>query len=231
MKRRVRKGSAFALALAVLIYAANAPSQTLAKKPEMSAGGMAAQNPFNAFKHFSAVMNGGIIGDKNRKIYRSGKLMRTDFRDQYRVTDIDVPITWVVFNKTETKPETCARFNVADADTYPFWGLEKFRVEHAPAAEPAGAKETIDGHACKIDYLTFVKSDSHPAVTMDMKLWEAEDLSGFPIKIEVHNSITNRTLTTSYSDISLQPPDAKLFVHPEKCGPAEKNVQTTAWPP
>jgi hypothetical protein len=152
--------------------------------------------------------------------------MRTDFEDQYRVTDIDVPITWVVFNKTETKPETCARFNVADADTYPFWGLENFRVERAPAAEPASAKETVDGHACKIDHLTFVNSDSHPAVTMDMKLWEAEELNGFPIKIEVHNSITNRTLTISYSDVSLQPPDAKLFVHPEKCRLSEKNEQT-----
>src|SRR5580658_8745557 len=127
MKRRLGKRSPFALALALVVFAANAPSQTPAKKPGMTASGVAAQNPFDAFKHFSAVMNGGIIADKNRKIYRSGKLMRTDFQDQYRVTDIEVPITWVVFNKTETKPETCARFDVADADTYPFWGLGNFR--------------------------------------------------------------------------------------------------------
>ena len=230
MKRRPWTGSPLAVVLAVVFFAANAPSQTPAKKPEMTASSMAAQNPFDAFKYFSAVMNGGIIADKNRKIYRSGKLMRTDFRDQYRVTDIDAPVTWVVFNKTETKPETCARFDVADADTYPFWGLDNFRVERAPAAEPAVGKETIDGHACKIDHLAFVNSKSHPPVTMDMRLWEAEDLKGFPIKIEVHNSITNKTLTISYSDVSLQPPDRKLFARPEKCGKADHNMQTGSEP-
>jgi hypothetical protein len=230
MKRRLGKGSPFALALALVVFAANAPSQTPAKKPEMTASGVAAQNPFDAFKHFSAVMNGGIIADKNRKIYRSGKLMRTDFQDQYRVTDIEVPITWVVFNKTGTKPETCARFDVADADTYPFWGLDNFRVERVPAAEPAGGNETVDGHACQINHLIFVNSKSHPPVTMDMRLWEAEDLKGFPIKIEVHNSITNRTLTISYSDVSLEPPDPKLFVRSEKCGGADRNVQTGTEP-
>jgi hypothetical protein len=230
MSRRLPKGSPFAVVLAVVVFAASAASQTPAKKPEITASGVAAQNPFDAFKYFSAVMNGGIIAEKNRKIYRSGKLMRTDFEDQYRVTDIDVPITWVVFSKTETKPETCARFDVADADTYPFWGLDNFRAERAPAAEPAGGKETVDGHACKIDHLTFVNSKGHPPVTMDMRLWEAEDLSGFPIKVEVHNSITNRTLTISYSDVSLQPPDRKLFVRPEKCGRTDRNIQTGTEP-
>jgi hypothetical protein len=65
---------------------------------------------------------------------------------------------------------------------------------------------------------------------MDMRLWEAEDLKGFPIKIEVHNSITNRTLTISYSDVSLEPPDPKLFVRSEKCGGADRNVQTGTEP-
>jgi hypothetical protein len=43
----------------------------------------------------------------------------------------------------------------------------------------------------------------------------AEDLQGFPVKIEVAHSA--RTMTVSYKDVSVESPDAKLFMLPAKC--------------
>ena len=49
-----------------------------------------------------------------------------------------------------------------------------------------------------------------------MKLWEAEDLRGFPVKIEAE--VNGRPLRPlHYSDVSFEPPDPKLFHHPAKC--------------
>lgn len=214
----------------VFAFVVKASAQMPAKKPEVADNGSVVQNPFDAFKNFSAVMSGGLIGDKDRKIYRAGNLMRTDFPDQYRVTDIDIPATWVVFGnnaKANGKSAKCARFDVADAGTYPFWGLKDFRVDRTPSVTSSAAKETVDGHACKIDDLTFQNSASNSAVTINMKLWEAEDAVGFPIKIEVHDRITNRTFTIRYTNVKLQSPDPALFIHPDDCG---DGVHTTPSP-
>jgi hypothetical protein len=232
MKRRppvwMFDASLVAITLAVLALALNAPAQAQEKKPEPPAAdapvaGVPAENPFNAFKQFSAVMNGGIITDKDRKVYRSGKLMRTDFADQYRITDIDLPLTWVVFTKKE--PKSCGKFAVADAGTYPFWGMKDFVVHQASGAETSEGKETVDGHVCKVENLIFVNSKVNPPATMEMKVFEAEDLKGFPIKIELHNPMTDRHFTISYTDVSLQTPDPKLFVHPNNCSEDAHKVQ------
>ena len=151
LDRMLNASSLIALTFAVMVFAVNAPAQTQEKKPDAPAAGPAVKNPFDAIKHFSAVMNGGIINDEDRKVYRSGKLMRTDFADQYRVSDIDIPVTWVVFTKPETKA-TCSKFRMADAGDFPFF-LKDFRVEQSPIDTAADAKETVDGHACKIESL------------------------------------------------------------------------------
>jgi hypothetical protein len=207
------------LALSLSVF-----GQTQGKKSD-AGNSPAAQNPFDRAQYFSAVMNGGLIEDKDRKIYRSGKLMRTDFPDQYRVTNISVPVTWVVFAKKDPKGATCARFDVADAGDYPFWGLKDFRVERSSATEPSAAKESVEGHACKIENLRFVNSHVNPAVTVEMKIWEAEDLKDFPVKTEVHDLTTDHRYTIRYSEVDLQPPDPKLFVHPEKCGGPGQKIQ------
>ena len=53
--------------------------------------------------------------------------------------------------------------------------------------------------------------------TFKMKLYRAKDLSGFPLKIDVENPMTRAKFTITYSDVSLEPPDAKLFERPAKC--------------
>lgn len=208
------------LTLMVVVTGINSTGQSQKQMNDTTTGsGPAVENPFDKFQQFSAVMSGGMTGDPGRKLYRSGKLMRSDFSDQYRITDIDAPVTWVVF--TKAKEQNCARFDVADAGTYPFWGLKDFRAERA-RTEGSDLKETAEGHSCKVDAFSFLNSKTNPPVTLEMKLWEAEDLHGFPVKIEVYSSTTNRRYTIRYSDVSLQTPDPSLFDHPATCGAEPK---------
>jgi hypothetical protein len=44
-----------------------------------------------------------------------------------------------------------------------------------------------------------------------MKVWEAQDLKGFPIKIEMQTS--RGPMTVEYKDVSFSDSDASLFVH------------------
>ena len=227
MKRRplvwIANTFLIALTLAVSGLAVTASGQAEDKKPETPVAGTPVENPFNAFQHFSAVMNGGLLADKDRKVYRSGKLMRTDFKDQYRVTDIEAPVTWIVFDKIENGAKVCSKFGVADGGDFPFYGLKDFKVQRMPAESPAETTEVVDGHSCKIENLTFVNSKVNPPATWEMTLSEAEDLNGFPIKIKLHNPMTDRRFEIDYTNVSLDKPDAKLFVHPDKCA---DNAQT-----
>jgi hypothetical protein len=171
-------------------------------------------NPFDRFEHFSATLSGGLGRDHDRKIFRSGKLMRLDFADHYRVTDMEEPATWGVFQ------DRCAKFPMPDAGTWPFFGLREYQAERS--VNPATPeKETVDGHVCRVEQLTLVRKKPAPS-TIKMKVWEADDLQGFPIKIEVNNIQTGRQYSITYTNVSLEPPDAKLFDHPTKCDSISK---------
>jgi hypothetical protein len=164
-----------------------------------------AQSPFAAFDQFSATLNGGIGNDHDRKIYRSANLMRMNFDDSYRVTDLESLNTWSV------QPDRCTQFSSPDAATYPFSAYHGYKVERSLTGE----NETVDGHACKIENVIYTQKDGGPFV-IKMKLWEAEDLKDFPIKIEVE--VNGRQLRPlHYSDVRFDPPDPKLFHHPAKC--------------
>ena len=81
---------------------------------------------------------------------------------------------------------------------------------------PTKEKETIDGHLCKIENVTLTDEDDSSMV-VKMKLWEAEDLEGFPVRIEVQAG--PQKFTSTYANVSLKTPDPKLFQHPTKCEP------------
>jgi len=165
------------------------------------------QNPLvSQFKSFSAKVSGGIARDHDRKIYRSGNLMRLDFGDEYRVSDLNTLHMWSVTG------DSCAKFDRPDAGTFPFSAYHDFKVERVVTKEKE--EETVDGHVCKIENLNFIPPDERPLV-VKMKLWEAEDLSGFPIKIEIHAN--DEEIISTYTDVSLAAPDPKLFRHPAKC--------------
>ncbi|MGH9641447.1 MAG: hypothetical protein ACRD3Q_03395 [Terriglobales bacterium] len=207
------------------ILAAAAGAQNYAKT-SWSAPAAATRNPFDAFRNFSATLNGGIAQDHDRKIYRSGNLMRLDFGGSYRITDLEKSTTWGV------DPHSCAQFALPDAGTFPFSAYRDFKVERTMTEE----KETVDGHPCAIELVTFTPTDGRPLL-VKMKLWEAEDLDRFPIKIEVEPSDADgrprSKVTVTYTDVNLSPPEASLFKHPARCtvglkagesGPKKQNL-------
>lgn len=184
-------------------------AQTLAKsRPVASA--VVAKNPFDSFKTFSATLNGGIGRDHDRKIYRSGNLMRLDFADSYRITDLEKQTTWGVY------PDSCREFSAPDAASYPFSAYRTFKIERAFTNDT----EIVDGHSTSIANVTFTPGDNQP-LAIKMKLWEAEDLQHFPIKMRIEatgpSAKPGSMMEILYTDVSLQTPDATLFKHPANC--------------
>lgn len=204
-----------ALLSGVLALAVCVPAQTQGKDASKRAIDDARNPLISEFKTFSANVTGGIARDHDRKIYRSGKWMRVDFDDSYRVNDLDTLKMWSV------GANRCVEFNRPDAGSYPYSAYHDFKVERTATQE----EETIDGHVCKIEILTLTPRDDRPIVAT-MKLWKAKDLDGFPIRIDVEDG--GQTYTSTYTNVSLSAPDPKLFQHPVKCTaglrPGQKGV-------
>ena len=188
----------FCAALLAALLLPNVQAQKTAKP-----GPTGAENPFAPFTHFSATMTGGLIKDEPRKIYRSGNLFRVDLDRVYHITDLATDTTWSIH------PDRCTRVWRSDVHSYPFSAYRDYKLERSPSED----KETVDGHPCKIETVTFTQKESD--LKVKMKLWKAEDLQGFPVKIELPNPA--RTITVSYTNISLDQPDAALFKVPAKC--------------
>ncbi len=182
-----------------------------------------AQNPFDAFQQFSASVSGGPLKWNKMKIYRSGKQMRAEYvyENEVRISSLADKKGWVIRPREwVTKPKECGRMALWDISAYPFFAYSDgtFIVERLPAAETPEKeteKETIDGHSCKVGDYT-VRPKDGGQLFVKMKLWEAEDLNGFPIQIEV----TPTSMPGSkynYTDVSLDRPDPKLFQLPALC--------------
>jgi hypothetical protein len=80
--------------------------------------------------------------------------------------------------------------------------------------------EVIDGHTCKVENVTVTAADG---TTTWFTLWEATELTGTPVKLELHSD--RGSLTTTYRDIAVGTPDAALFTPPKTCKPFEKTYQ------
>lgn len=173
------------------------------------------QYPLDAFPEFSAVMVGSRVepgeGTGEGHIYRSGKLMRMEDPGKlgYFITDL-------------TTGET---YGMSEAgcmhDSHPFIRVFPFDAAAKPdtmvmrtlIGKEAG-KEAVDGRCCQIENVTV--SSPKFANPLLMKFWEAEDLQGFPIKIEFllpggHDAIVH------YKRVVLGPQDPTLFLHPRFC--------------
>ena len=132
--------------------------------------------------------------------------MRLDFEDNYHLVDLEKLTNRIVH------PNSCQQYVKPDAGSYPFSAYYDFKVARALTED----QEIVDGHPCKIENVTFTRGDDDPIV-IKMKLWEAEDLQGFPIKNEVSVVSNGNKFTFSYTDVSLKPPDPALFKSPAKC--------------
>jgi hypothetical protein len=163
-----------------------------------------ADNPFEAYRQFSAVVvmspmpampTRGSQGDM--KIYRSGDRIRTDLPGgNYLIADLSQHTNYMVM------AGMCMQLPAARQQD-PFAQAHGATVERSPAGT-----DTVDGHVCKVENLTVTPQDGQPS---KMKVWEAQDLKDFPIKIEVQTS--RGPVTVEYKNVSFGDPDASLFVH------------------
>jgi hypothetical protein len=167
--------------------------------------------PWDKFKNFSALMTGGPAPGTADEIhiYRSGNLLRMEGPGKsYIIQDLSKANDVRAISKIQ-----CLQMAAPFIRSYPFLMTgEGYKYEHV-----ALGKETVDGHSCQVEDVTviFPPAKKHP--TLKLKLWEAEDLEGFPIKIE-----TQSHQTIEYRKVDFGPLDPTLFITPNQCAPLDK---------
>lgn len=182
------------------------------------------ENPFDSFKDFSAIMVGtsSPMGDNTAEayIYRSGNLMRMEGPEGhgYFITDLGTRETYGV----------TAGPCMYDKN-HPFIRASPIAafVPGAKVERVAGGKETMDGHPSHVEDVT-VTSPKPGTVPLKMRLWEAEDLQGFPIRIDVTRGKTIATIR--YKNVVLGPQDPTLFIHPKSCQSSDVEHAVTQAP-
>jgi hypothetical protein len=166
-----------------------------------------AQNPFDTAKQFSAtaVVSGAAMqrsGDMSMKVYKSGDKMRTEMPNGMGAVIIDLS----QHNFYMVMKTMCMQMP-AQSQSNPFAQAAGATVDRSPAGS-----DTVDGHACKVENLTVTPQSGKPA---KMKVWEAQDLKGFPVRVEIQTD--KGPITVNYRDISFDAPAASLFTHPANC--------------
>jgi hypothetical protein len=204
-------GQMFAQALKEEGTAGQAPASGSAPvEPTSVASDVKAQSPLDSFTDFSALMVGTSteVGENKSEghIYRSGKLMRMEGPEGHGffITDLSTLETYGI------SAGPCMH------ETHPFIRASPFAasVPGAKVERVPGGKETMDGHSCQVENVT-ISSPKPGTVPLKMTLWEADDLQGFPIRIDVHRG--TKVATIRYKNVVLGPQDPTLFIHPKGC--------------
>ena len=172
--------------------------------------------PLDSFTEFSAVMVGSMMelgeGTSEAHIYRSGKLMRMEGSEGrgYVITDLSTLETYGI------SAGPCMH------DTHPYFRASPFAAARpgSTIARVAAGKETLDGHSCRIEDITV--SSPNPGKPLKMRFWEAEDLQGFPVRIDFQRE-GGHNATVRYRNVVLGPQDTTLFIHPKSCQSAPQN--------
>ena len=185
-----------------------------AKPAGQAAAAESTEFPLDKFREFSAIENGGILpgSDWDGHIYRSGDWMRMQAinagKTAYFVDDL---VKGISYGLSVAK---CARLTLLYSRTYPFFMTgPDYRYERVPVGE-----DTVDGHHVHVEDITVnSKKFTHPA---HFRLYEADDLQGFPIKI-VNEQEKVRHWVIEYKNVVLGPQDPTLFVVPRDCMPLD----------
>jgi len=166
------------------------------------------QFPLDAFPEFSAIMVGSMMtgDDHESHIYRSGKLLRNEGPQGHNfiITDLTTGETFGV----------SAPGCIHDSHPYLLSVPFAFSGPGVTAERTAAGEETVDGHSCKIENVT-VHSPKFKN-PMKLRLWEAEDLQGFPVKVAFLRG-TAHNPEIHYKNVVLGPQDPTLFIYPKSC--------------
>jgi hypothetical protein len=163
--------------------------------------------PLHKLTDFSAVMVGSVspADDEEVHIYRSGDLMRMEGRLHvgYYITNLKTEETHALSNRG------CMKMGHPYTHSFPFVaGRPGSKVERA-----AVGKETVDGHVCQVEDFNITPPNGGNPVKL--RLWEAEDLRGFPVQVEMRGSPLHRRI--QYKNVVLGPQDPTLFIYPKVC--------------
>jgi hypothetical protein len=175
------------------------------------------QAPWDKFRNFSALMTGGPVPGTADEIfiYRSGDKLRMQGQAKnYIVQDLAKEKDVRAISKIQ-----CLQMGAPFIRSYPFFMTGPgYKYEHVPLG-----KETIDGHSCQVEEVTVVFPATKKHDPLKLKLWEAEDLDGFPIKVE-----TQAHRLIEYRKVDFGPLDPTLFIVPDDC--ARLDVETKKGP-
>lgn len=215
-----------ACCIAAQLLAQASQGQTSAAEPAAPAASPPETGfPLDQFKEFSAIMIGSLMpGDEQEgHIYRSDNLLRmqgTEGRG-YFITDLTVSETYSLTTLG------CLKDKHAYFRAFPFTASKPGRKFERVAA----GEEMVAGHTCRVENLTISGGDL--VAPMKLKIWEAQDLRGFPLKVQILNGGGQSIIR--YKDIVLGPVDPTLFTIPKHClsgvlpePPRKKPAATTA---
>jgi hypothetical protein len=163
-----------------------------------------AEDPFE-FKQFSATMvTPGMPSQmgEGMKMYRSGDKLRIDLPNGYMITEMSSHTNYMVMANG-----MCMQMPPPPNQQNPFSQAHDATIERTSAGT-----DTVDGHPCKVESLTVTPRNGEPK---KMKVWEAQDLKGFPVKVEIESS--HGPLAVLYKNVSLADQDPSLFSHPQNC--------------
>lgn len=175
-----------------------------------TSGTRSAPFPPDRFREFSAIQVSGMLPgeDWEGHVYRSGDLMRmqavTGGKSQYFVDDL------VKGTSYGLSTGGCAKLPYLYSRTYPFLMTgPTYTYEVIPVGE-----DTVNGHHCHVEDVTVRAAKlANPA---HFRVYEADDLQGFPIKI-VNQQKKIRQWVIEYKNVVLGPQDPTLFVVPRDC--------------
>ncbi len=181
-----------------------------AAAPAGQTSGGSTQFPLDRFREFSAIQTGGVLPgqDWDGHIYRSGDWMRMEAANsgptQYFVDNLAKGTSYGL------SLGGCAKLTLLFSRTYPwFMSGPGYTYERVAAGE-----DTVDGHHVHVEDITVHnKKFAHPA---RFRLYEADDLEGFPVKI-VNQQKEIRQWVIQYKNIVLGPQDPTLFTVPRDC--------------
>jgi hypothetical protein len=191
---------------------APAAGQTPATAPPaaQTPGAASTQFPLDRFREFSAIQTSGMTpgSDWDGYVYRSGDWMRMQAvnggKTQYFVDDL------VKGTSYGLSLGGCAKLTLLYSRTFPwFMSGPGYTYERVPVGE-----DTVDSHHVHVEDITIRSPKfTNPA---HFRLYEADDLQGFPIKI-VNQQKKIRQWVIQYKNVVLGPQDPTLFVVPREC--------------
>jgi len=148
------------------------------------------------------------------KIYRSGTKFRIEFAPG--LATIYRPDDDLAYNllQTNTPKPVCVQMKMRQVTMLPspMQLISGAKVERTDAGT-----EEFEGHPCKVETVAVTATDGK---TTSLKVWEAEDLKGVPVKIAVKARL-GEGMVAVYRDIKLESVSPELFSPAYKCVPLE----------